>query len=234
MPVSKTIVFNSIDLSEYLSGVALLQKFLSHQLARPSGWFGRFFTSRWLEKINVRMNALALECLNLQSDDRVLEIGFGSGSLLDAILKTGKCHHVAGLELSTEMIAFVNKRLAASVQSQTLQLAQGRIDVIPFASSSFSKVVSVNTLYFWTDTREALRECARVLREGGQLVLCYNAKQDMQNWPGHVHGFTLYETSEVENLLRDVGFVNIQTRSLQDPVQGLVYSVVATWLPSTL
>jgi ubiquinone/menaquinone biosynthesis C-methylase UbiE len=212
----------------------LLQKFLSQQLARPSGWFGRFFTSRWLEKINVRMNALALECLNLQSAERVLEIGFGSGSLLEAILKTGKCHHVAGLELSAEMIAFANRRLAAHIQSQTLQLAQGRIEDLPFASASFSKVVSVNTLYFWTDTKQALRECARVLTDGGQLILCYNAKEDMQNWPGHVHGFTLYDTSEVENLLRDVGFVNIATRSLQDPTQGLVHSVVATWSPSTI
>lgn len=212
----------------------MIQKFLSQQLARPSGWFGRFFTSRWLEKINVRMNVFALESLNLKGAESVLEIGFGSGSLLEAILKTGKCHHVAGLELSEEMIAFVNKRLAAHIQSQTLQLAQGSIEKIPFASSSFSKVVSVNTLYFWTDTRQALSECARVLTDGGQLVLCYNAKQDMQNWPGHVDGFTLYEASEVENLLRDVGFVNITTRSLQDPVQGLVYSVVATWLPSTI
>ncbi|MFC0349307.1 class I SAM-dependent methyltransferase [Undibacterium danionis] len=212
----------------------MIQKFLSQQLARPSGWFGRFFTSRWLEKINVRMNVFALESLNLQGAESVLEIGFGSGSLLEAILKTGKCHHASGLELSEEMIAFVNKRLAAHIQLKTLQLAQGSIEQIPFASSSFSKVVSVNTLYFWSDTRQALRECARVLIDGGQLVLCYNAKQDMQNWPGHVHGFTLYEASEVEDLLSDVGFVNITTRSLQDPVQGLVYSVVATWLPSTI
>lgn len=210
----------------------MLQKFLSHQLARPSGWFGRFFTARWLEKINVRMNAFALQCLSLREGDSVLEIGFGSGSLLDAILKTGKCHQLAGLELSHEMIAFVNRRLAAPIQTRALQLTHGQIENLPFAAASFSKVVSVNTLYFWTDTQLALRECARVLSAGGQLLLCYNAKQDLQNWSGHVHGFTLYDVDEVERLLGDTGFVNIYTRSLQDPAQGLVYAVVATW-PNT-
>jgi ubiquinone/menaquinone biosynthesis C-methylase UbiE len=207
----------------------VLQKFLSHQLARPSGWFGRFFTARWLEKINVRMNALALECLSLRDGDKVLEVGFGSGSLLDAILKTGKCHQLAGLELSHEMITFVNKRLAAPIHKGALQLAHGQIENLPFSAASFSKVVSVNTLYFWANTQQALRECARVLSAGGQLVLCYNSKQDLQKWPGHAHGFTLYDADEVERLLGETGFVNIHTRRLQDPAQGLVYAVVATW-----
>jgi len=40
----------------------------------------------------------------------------------------------------------------------------------------------------------------------------------------------LCDVDEVERLLCDIGFVNIHTRSLQDLAQGLVYSVVATWL----
>ncbi len=212
---------------KFFEEINMLQKFLSKQLAHPSGWFGRFFTSRWLERINVRMNAFALECVALEHGDRVLEVGFGSGSLIEAMYKTGNCSHIAGLELSAEMIAFAEQRLAKAIAAKHVQLVQGQIENIPFAADSFSKVLSVNTLYFWTDTVAALRECHRVLSPGGQLVLCYNAKQDMQNWPGHVHGFTLYEATEVENMLSDAGFVELNTRSLQDPVQGLVYAVIA-------
>ena len=56
---------------------ALLQKFIARQLAHPTGWFGRRFTARWLNKANLAMNELTLEQLSTSSEDRILEIGFG-------------------------------------------------------------------------------------------------------------------------------------------------------------
>ena len=50
----------------------------------------------------------------------------------------------------------------------------------------------------------------------------------MAQWPGHVHGFTLYELSEVHDLLATAGFSRIQTVSENDPAQGLFYCVTVT------
>lgn len=75
--------------------------------------------------------------------------------------------------------------------------------------------------------QQALAECRRVLAAGGRLALCFNAKSEMAKWPGHVHGFTLYELAEVEAMLGAAGFGGITTATGKDPQQGLFHCVSA-------
>ena len=205
----------------------VLQAFFSRQLAHPSGLFGRFFTARWLDRANAGMNSLTLDSLELRADDRLLEAGFGSAYLLEQVLKRGLCASVAGLDVSSEMVGHARRRLRRHITAGRARIRHGGIEAIPFGDGEFSAVCSVNTLYFWDDVRQALTECRRVLAAGGRLAICFNAKQDMLRWPGHVHGFTLYEVGEVETLLAGCGFSAIKTVSRDDPQQGLIHCVGA-------
>ena len=203
----------------------MLQSFFSRQLARPSGLFGRLFTARWLDKANVGMNALTLDSLALVENDRLLEVGFGSGYLLEQVLVRGRCQQVAGLDVSQEMVAHVDRRLRRYVAAGKARVGQGDIESMPFADGEFTALCSVNTLYFWRDPQQALAECRRVLKAGGRLALCFNAKSEMLKWPGHVHGFTLYELADAETMLAAAGFSRIKTASGDDPGQGLFHCV---------
>ena len=203
------------------------QAFFSRQLAKPTGLFGRLFTARWLEKANAGMNALTLDSLALVPGDRLLELGFGSGYLLEKVLSHRRCDFAAGVDLSSEMVDRVGARLRAYIDAGKAQIRHGDIEAIPFADGEFSKLCTVNTLYFWRDPQRALAECRRVLKAGGRLALCFNAKSEMLKWPGHVHGFTLYELAEVEALLAAAGFLQIETASGDDPEQGLFHCVCA-------
>ena len=203
----------------------MFQSFISRQLAKPSGLFGRLFTARWLEKANVGMNALTLEGLALGEDDRLLEIGFGSGYLLERVLANRSCDYVAGVDVSQEMVQHVSRRLRRHIKAGKAEIRHGDIESIPFADAGFTKLCSVNTLYFWRDPKLALAECRRVLKSGGRLALCFNSKNDLAQWPGHVHGFTLYELSDVEEMLGVAGFSGIETRTGNDQEQGEFYCV---------
>ncbi len=205
----------------------MFQAFLSRQLARPSGLFGRLFTARWLDKANAGMNSLTLDSLALGPADRLLELGFGSGYLLEKVLKNRLCDFTAGADISPEMVKHVGARLRAYIDAGKAQIHQGDIEAIPFADGEFTKLCSVNTLYFWRDPQQALAECRRVLAAGGRLALCFNAKSEMAKWPGHVHGFTLYELAEVEAMLGAAGFGRITTATGKDPQQGLFHCVSA-------
>ena len=57
-------------------------RFMARQLRKPSGLFGRFVLPRRLSRINVTLNEATLAALDLQPDDRVLEVGFGPGDLI--------------------------------------------------------------------------------------------------------------------------------------------------------
>lgn len=205
----------------------MFQSFFSRQLAKPSGLFGRFVTARWLEKANVGMNALTLDSLALGESDRLLEVGFGSGYLLEHVLAGRLCGQVAGVDVSREMVEQVTRRLRRYVKLGEAHVRQGDIESMPFADDEFTALCSVNTLYFWRDPARALAECRRVLEPAGRIVLCFNSKRDLEQWPGHVHGFSLYELSEVESLLAAAGFSGIATRTGHDKEQGEFYCVTA-------
>ena len=205
----------------------MFQAFFSRQLAKPSGLFGRLLTARWLEKANAGMNTLTLETLALGPGDRLLELGFGSGYLLEKVLSHRLCDFAAGADLSPEMVDRVGTRLRAYIAAGKAQIRHGDIEAIPFADDEFTRLCSVNTLYFWRDAQRALSECQRVLAPGGRLALCFNAKSEMLKWPGHVHGFTLYELAEVETMLAAAGFGEITTTNGNDPEQGRFHCVCA-------
>jgi len=205
----------------------VLHRFFARQLARPSGLFGRFVTARWLDRASASMNQLTYERLSLLPDDRVLEVGFGSGYLLEKILSAGTCSHVAGVDLSAEMVRLAGRRLGKFIRDGKARVREGSIEALPFGDGEFTKLCTVNTVYFWREPAAALSECRRVLREGGLLVLCFNAREDLERWPGHKHGFRLYELDEIEDELKRAGFGAIDVARGRDPAQGLFYCVNA-------
>jgi len=205
----------------------VFKRFIAHQLARPSGLFGRWVTSRWLDRDNLMMNQVTLERLDIQPNDKILEVGFGSGYLLEQILSTKPCSHVAGVDLSIEMVRLVRRRLQMYISSGKVDIHEGSIEALSYDDSEFTKLCSVNTLYFWRDPIVALSECRRVLKENGLLVLCFNSKEEMKHWSPHQFGFRLYELAEVESLLHKTGFGGMDVLGVHDPAQGLFHCVNA-------
>lgn len=205
----------------------MFQKLIARQLAHPKGWFGRFYIARWLNKANLAMNEFTLQKLSTSSKDRILEIGFGGGDLLEKILSTKSTEYVAGVDLSIDMVNLVGHRLRHYIQSGRAEVRRGDIESLPFADGEFTKVCSVNTLYFWRNPSVALAECHRVLRRDGEILLCFNSREDLEAWPCHEYGFRLYDLVEAEDLLKTSGFTTIKVASAHDSKQGLFYCVSA-------
>jgi arsenite methyltransferase len=173
------------------------------------------------------MNGAAFERLALLPGDRVLEVGFGSGYLLEQILASGSCAYAAGVDPSAEMVRVAARRLEKYIRDGKADLRQGSAEALPHGAGEFTKLCTVNTVYFWRDAHAALVECRRVLKSGGLIVLCFNAKEDLQRWPGHKHGFRLYELAEIEDALTRARFGAIEVAGERDPRQGLFYCVSA-------
>jgi SAM-dependent methyltransferase len=203
-----------------------IQAFLARQLARPSGAFGRWVMAPLLNRGNRAMNALTLRQLAPVPADRVLEIGFGGSALLGDILAS-RCAFAAGLDLSPEMVARAQRRFRTEVAAGRAEVRAGSVDAIPFPADAFSALCSVNTLYFWEDVGRGLAECRRVLAPGGRLVLCFTARADLERWPGHRHGFRLYEVADVEQHLRGAGFEAATVAEGHNPGEGRFFCIRA-------
>jgi len=138
-------------------------RFVARQLSRPTGVVGRLVG--WLmNRTNAAMNVFAVQQLDLQPTDRVLEIGFGGGVTLPSLLKASS--FVGGVDRSADVISRTKARFANAVRAGRADFRVGTVEALPFEAGSFNKVCTVNTVYFWTSLKQALRKsiacCRRV------------------------------------------------------------------------
>ncbi len=157
------------------------------------------------------MNALALECLGLQRQDWVLEVGFGGGGLLRSLL-LGTRGEVFAADLSDALIGRARDRFARDVRRGRLHLLKASVESLPLPPETVTRAVSVNSLYFWPDPPAAFAELARVMKPGGRLTIVFEPAAELRKWPGHRFGFRLFEPAEVKALMEAAGFADIAER----------------------
>lgn len=181
-----------------------LTRFLGAQFRRPRGLVGRLLIGPWLDRISAPMNALVLAELDPQPGERVLEIGFGGGGLLAALLAAGA--RPVGIDISSAMVRRARRRFGGSIE-----LAEASVEALPLADSSVDRAASVNNVYFWPDPEAAGAELARVVRAGGRMAIAFEPPEELRKWPGHRHGFRLWDEGEVRALLAGAGFGRFRT-----------------------
>lgn len=122
------------------------------------------YDRRWARYLTLSVEA-TLRRLALAPDERLLDVGCGTGVLLAAIPPATQGLH-AGVDLVPAMLA----RAAAKLGSRSA-LAAADAMRLPFRDQTFDVVVSTSSLHYWQDPDAALAEIYRVLRPGGRLLL---------------------------------------------------------------
>ncbi len=192
------------------------QRLLARQLSRPSGFLGRFVLGAVWNKRNAALNDVTFAGMELRDDDRVLDIGFGGGYLLGKIAEIVHSGFIAGVDASPVMVDNARRRFQETIQAGKMDLRCAQVEALPFPDESFSKVSSVNSIFYWSNPAAGLAEIYRVLKTNGRLVLTFTCRQDLAGKGFTQYGFQLFDESEVQVLLAAAGFHNLQVRQASD------------------
>ena len=206
----------------------MIRAFLAKQLGYPSGIFGRLLM-KLLNKGNANMNDFTFQQLDLQSKDAVLEIGFGGGYLLEKIIRSQIPHRLVGIDPQIDVINMGNQKFSQAIATGDLELQQASGDSLPYEDNTFSKICTVNTVYFWSDPQAVLAECRRVLHPQGDLVICYNSPAFLEQAKLTNYGFKTYEPEALSSLMQNSGFDRVSTVSANSGASnGLFYSTTGS------
>jgi ubiquinone/menaquinone biosynthesis C-methylase UbiE len=96
--------------------------------------------------------------------ERALDVGCGTGLLLEELLHPGIALSLTGLDLSRPMLAQARRNAGA-----TVPLVQGSVYHLPFASGSFDVALNTISSHFYLDQVAAFGEIRRVLAPGGRF-----------------------------------------------------------------
>jgi SAM-dependent methyltransferase len=195
-----------------------LRKAIVAQFGNPHGYLGRI--AGWImanRRSNRERNYWTVDLLNVQSGDRVIEIGCGPGVALEACLARARDGHVVGLDHSQTMLDQARASNAEAGREGRLELLLGSFEDLPLAAGSFDKVCSANVVQFFPDRAAAFRKIYSVLKPKGVAATTYMPRGKN---PSRANSLNMAE--EIRRHMEAAGFANVRTEELPlDPAPAV-------------
>ena len=202
--------------------------FFSEQARNPSGLFGRCIMPVIFDRGNSFLNKLMAEKLEILGDDLILEIGFGTGKLMNNIARQLDTGSIQGVDLSTTMVGIAERRNAKFIKNGKVVVRHGDFGKMHYRANSFDKIYSVNTIYFWRHPDKYLDEIHRILKAEGILALAFEDKAQLETKPLSRDIFRFYSLDEIENLLCSHGFSRSISIYSRETKSNTYHCVIAT------
>ena len=141
-------------------------------------WFDRLagtWDALFTEDITARLFEIIAD-LDLKPGTTVLDVGCGTGVLAPMLLeRLGQDRSVVALDISPEMLK------GAQQKGHPIQYVLADGQCLPLPDRSFDWVICNAVFPHFLDKVSALREVHRVLKDGGQLLICHPKGRETVN-----------------------------------------------------
>ena len=168
-----------------------------------------------------------LQAGEFKAEDRVLDVGTGTGIIANSVAPYVR--HVTGIDIYQDMLDRVQER-PVNVDWQQMDTHDLR-----FEDSSFNKITARMVFHHVTcDTEGGMKECYRVLKEGGQMVFSEGVPPTEHVKEFYTEMFKLKEEritfmeDDLTELMKQGGFKRIDKQALVMPQVS-----IKNWLESS-
>ncbi|MEU5140979.1 class I SAM-dependent methyltransferase [Streptomyces sp. BBFR25] len=186
---------------------------------------------RW-NAVNEGFDEPLLDAAGVTGEDRVLDLGCGSGQTTRCAALRAPRGHALGLDLSGPMLAEARSR-AEWEGVANVSFAQGDAQVHAFEAGAFDAAVSRYGVMFFADPVAAFGNVGRALRPGGRLAFVCPADAMLNGWvtamaslrevlpvgdfgqPGLPGMFSLAAPDRIGDVLAAAGFVDIDVNQVR-------------------
>jgi SAM-dependent methyltransferase len=118
---------------------------------------------------------------DIRTDERVLDIGCGTGQTIREAARLAINGHVVGIDISVPMIEHARK-LAEAEGLRNVTFEHGDAEVFHFPAECFDVVISRFGTMFFADSIAAFRNIAKAMKPGGRLVMLVWQSKELNEW----------------------------------------------------
>jgi arsenite methyltransferase len=186
----------------------LMNEMKARQLRRPTGLFG-MYASKKLEKKNYFTYEYTLPLIITKENDKILEIGYGTGIVLNILAKRNNTLKLYGIDFSKVMYRAAKRKNKEYIINNQMFISYG--DILYYnIESNFDVIYGINVTYFWDDLSKYLLKIHSLLNKEGKFYINMASierleKLELTNSPI----FNKYSLQYVSKALEETGYKNI-------------------------
>ena len=178
---------------------------------KPKGELG----SKLIDLMNENHEGLAkwaVSHLDIFKSDIILDVGCGGGVNVKRFLKMteNKVYGVDYSEVSVERSTNLNKN---AIDERRCEIVEGSVSDLPFEDNTFDIVTAFESVYFWPDFTNDLKEVRRVLKDRGKIFIANEAVRikddERQKEFCKLLDANIYSKDELYDALTQSGFSDI-------------------------
>jgi SAM-dependent methyltransferase len=178
---------------------------ISSQFGKPNGFLGSIAGFIMTHRASNReRNTWAVDLLNLQLSDIVLEIGFGPGLALEMMSKFISSGKIYGIDHSQKMYSLAQARNKNAIAAGRMELLLGSVADVPKLARKIDKVLDVNSFQFWDDQVNSLLTLKKCMNKGGTIAIVHQPRK-----PGSTGSDADNAGHKIMACLKDAGFEGI-------------------------
>ncbi|MCF0227115.1 MAG: class I SAM-dependent methyltransferase [Methanobrevibacter sp.] len=182
---------------------------------KPKGELGDQLLER-MNKSHEEMAQWVCSHFDINDKDFILDIGCGGGvnvkRFANIISDEGK---VVGLDYSDVSVDKSTKLNEEFINQGKVEIIEGSVSEMDFEDETFDIVTGFETIYFWPDFTNDLKEVCRVLKKDGLLCFGNESRYEEGNMDKYdelieLLDMKIYKDEELEKSLKNAGFKNIE------------------------
>lgn len=177
---------------------------------KPVGELGEQILER-MNKSHETMAQWGVSHFEINDNDRILDIGCGGGKNIERFAKQITTGKVIGLDYSEVSVEKSSKLNEKAIEEGKVEVIQGSVSQMPFEDDTFDIITGFETIYFWPDFINDLKEVNRVLKKDGLVFFCNEAvyrEGEMEKYEDLVEllDMKIYSEDVLKESLEKTGF----------------------------
>ena len=159
------------------------------------------------------ISEFAFKCVDVGTNDRILDIGCGGGVNIEKFLKLTD-NNVDGIDYSDVSVKESAKRNQKAIGDKRCRIIQADVSKMPIDDEVYDLVSAFETIYFWPDIENTFKEVSRIITPEGRFMIAQGTDgnhPDDEKWLSTVEGMHVYTADMLEKYLLNAGFSSVKS-----------------------